>query len=297
MRVASWPQKGIAALALFVVGIGGAVFSPLAQGAEGGALHIVRRGAAEFDTLRKWAWALEHACRVGNKLPETAPTPLSDSTLARVPLLEIEEFFSGGQWARYQTTRSILPDHDNACRLTVYVYRSATVERTCERRISGRSRPLSDLTSGNAGASDIKFSERDLPSRRCDGTPPDVPVGLSRHDAGQGVTCIWTSSVLRGMLGSSDMAEGAQEGFDTCLLADMPGYAYRGSRRPVIVMTRGTGTPKDSDNAVHMHERVVANQTLKSLSRGAAVDAGKFTRAGIETFVRLPAKLPLETTP
>ena len=255
-------------------------------------IRVVRAGYGDVATLRDNIDASVQGCYLIKKLPPV-PTKLpSDATLAKLAVVEEEELFDGQMWAKYETRRSIGGDASQGCRLTLFVHRAATVERSCESRVRGQNEllgPMMDMENPSSAAPTVV--DESLSALACKAGRGELDrQGVASEDAG-GARCQWTADVIAHKLGKTGSGA-APDAFDTCLYEKLPTYYFEGQGRPVVLKTRSGNPSMTGTDISKIFGEAAAPGNLKliAFSDGGAIDGARFKRAAVDAFVKLPAR-------
>lgn len=297
-RVGTWLAAGLASAACLAAGPAGA--QAPAAGDDTNPLHLRRVGVGNVEGMKLNIGVSIEACRVAKKLPLDAPKVMPpDEVLAKLVVMEDEEYFQGGRWARYSTHRSVLADPSSAdCRLALFTSRGVTIEQTCESRYSigvpspqkmadpqNPAPPVATVTTG--------------PGDSCRRKRKRMSVqGLPVQNAGDGTACVWAADALaKSMQEAGLKAKGHDDKtLDFCLYARQPEYLWRGHIRQVVLRSSSEDRSLAGNDISDIvgEVRAISNQRLLSMTDGQPVPAERFTPAGAQAFVQQPAKSPLK---
>lgn len=295
-----FPGRSFAAAALMALLAGGLHAAGQKEGRVP-AVRVVTAGHAPASQLRDQLEPLLMLCRKQLNLPPEPSGMPSDAALARVASIETEVLLDGPRYAKYQTTRNLLPDDKDGCKVKVLRQFTVELESSCDRRWSA--------TSGGPGfkAAPMKSSElvytqdaeqaRSSPCQvRVEPTPDLVAAWkkTSRQPAGLGAQCLW-SNELGLHLGGSKASAHPDPLSGSCYAANLPDYpftTYQGNRRSVSLKFRMARLPGDTFRPPGIVAGLL-DQELKEFSMDAAIPEGRFSRAQAEAFLKQPAIVPL----
>lgn len=240
------------------------------------------------------------ACRVAKKLPLNAPKELpSDEFLAKLRVVEYEEFFDGARWAEYATQRSVLADPSSGdCKLALFVSRGVRIEQTCESRYSAvmpTTQEMADPESPKPPVAEVSTG----PAGSCRKKPKPLPThGLPVQDAGDGTACVWWADAMAASMQAAGLkAKGHDDKkLDFCLYAKQPEYFWRGHTRLVTLRSSSSDQSLAGNDTsdIFGEARGHSNQRLLALSDGHPISPERFSRSGAQAFLSQPAKTPLK---
>lgn len=240
------------------------------------------------------------ACRVAKKLPLNSPKQLpSDDFLAKLVVVEHEEFFDGARWAEYATQRSVLADPSSGdCKLALFASRGVRIEQTCESRYSAvmpTTQEMADPENPKPPVAEVSTG----PGGSCRKKPKPLPTqGLPVQDAGDGTACVWwADAVAASMRAAGLKAQGHDDKkLDFCLYARQPEYFWRGHTRQVALRSSGSDQSLAGNDISEIfgEARALSNQRLAELSDGRPISPERFSRAGAQAFLSQPAKTALK---
>ena len=305
-------RRGPAGLRQIAVsGLAGAALAGAVQATDAppAPLHFTRVGEPTAETLvairehARWAVA---TCRAALNLGEVPPPPLPDALLKTITYVETEEWLQGDRHLALTTKRVLRADAQSGCELFVAVQREAVGGITCRSHLSGIGvqAPGPQLTAAPVATNLPKVTERPAEPGRCkkvgkDLSTADVPVA----DAGQGIPCVWNSTLMWANLNAAQRAmapnlnpgtsgnEPSPTRGDACLYAkrtsfqvgDAPGY-------PVIVRNAEPKTGLvDNEGMRYMQ----GNMRLTRFEEGVAIPETAFDRLAVDAFVHRPWREPL----
>lgn len=257
-------------------------------------LRIVRASPANVVVLKWMIKASHDACRAEKGLPPSAPPMPSEQRLASFKVMEEEELFDGRAWAEFSVSRTIAADARNACRLTVFSERHATVEHDCKVQIIGGTELLADMVRVPAEPLERPtLTEDDLTQDVCE-LPTGVPVSVAGlpTDRDQQVACVWNARIIARDLQAARLGPATPQAdeVDMCVYAKRPSYHYASHDRPVVVRTKA---PPPTDDTAEAALRSLRALRLVEFSDGTPIPASRFTRAAVQNFVNLPTTEPL----
>ena len=247
-------------------------------------------------------------CRLQLHLPPSDKDLPSQAALARITRIDTEELFDGPLYAQYRTTRNLLADDKDGCKIKVYQMYSAPLETSCARRWSGSAgshgidvKPMRTTEDTSPLAPKIRGLAH------CDLTvtiKPDLAEALqktSRQSAGLGASCLWSNETSAHLAEAASGRPAPEEVplSGSCYFADLPYYpytTYKGSRRRVVLQVRLPRRTGDPYLPIGMAYGTL-NYGLKEFSIGTPIPASRFSRSAAEAFLQQPAVLPLENPP
>ncbi|WP_374676079.1 hypothetical protein [Ideonella sp.] len=263
-------------------------------------LHLRRVGLGNVEGMKLNIGVSIEACRVAKKLPLDAPKEMpSDEMLAKLVVIEDEEYFQGGRWAQYSTHRSVLADPSSAdCRLALFISRGVTIEQTCESRYSvgvpspqkmaDPQKPEPPVATVTTGPGDSCRRKRQRMSVQ----------GLPLQNAGDGTACVWAADALAASMRAAGLkAKGHDDQKqDFCLYARQPEYLWRGHIRQVVLKSSSSDRSLAGKDVSDLFGDVrgFSNQRLLSMTDGQPIPAERFSPSAAQAFVQQPAKSPLK---
>ncbi len=278
--------------------------SPHAAGKKEGAapaVRVVTVGHAPTSQLRDQLEPLLMLCRKQLNLPAEPSGMPSDAALARVASIETEVLMDGPRYAKYQTTRNLLPDDQDGCKVKVLRQFTVELESSCDRRWYGTAgspsfKPTPMKSSELVYTQDAEQARTSPCQVRVEPTAEQVAAWkqTSRQPAGQGAQCLWSNELGLHMGGAKAGAHPDPHS-GSCYAADLPDYpftTYQGKRRSVSLKFRMARLPGDSFRPPGIVAGLI-DQELKEFSVNAAIPEGRFSRAQAEAFLKQPAIIPL----
>lgn len=253
--------------------------------ADGGPLRLVLRGYAHPATIQEYLELLSHACWTSKGLP-AAPVPLlSAAQLQQAPQEQNEELFDGERWAMYTTNAAFVVDPSN-CQPIILRSFHVNVIDGCRGALRGHKG--TPLYNGNEIAQTMVFDDPVGCARRQTKRETDLS-GLPVDDAGLGVQCIWTADIVAREL---KMPLGKRSGTDTCLYARRSHVAHPSGTKRVVVRMR-LDNRNDRGGDVGAIIPMAAEMKLAEFSDGTPISPTRFSREGVEAFLRQPHKQAL----
>lgn len=265
-------------------------------------IYIHTSATGRVEGLQNFVQLSVEACRAAKGLPLNAPVTLpSAATLAKLKVVESEEYFDRSQHARYQTQRRIAADpRSGSCELRLFIHRSAVAETMCANQVRGNTTLLGELMDYNQPAPPEVRVQAGQGSRAGCGRPARGydTEGLPREDAGKGVQCVWQQDVMAKTMLSAGLkgAEGHKPGdksADFCLFAKQPVYLHNGQRKLVVVKS-SANTQEDVGDQLLGEATAYFNHQLDELTDNRPIPAGVFTEAEVRRFVSQPAIVGVE---
>jgi hypothetical protein len=291
-------------LALIAAWVSGAACAaPAEQAYDTAPLRVVRSSHAQPEALKQWIVASMNHCAAELHLPAPPwPPGLNDEVLGRFVARQQEELFHGGEWALYETERSIAADVRNGCRLTVFTRRSAEAEHQCLTREGFANPPLGALMDAAHPAEERVDPIGPGPHRGCGLSKREIDVASLPKDRSGKAACVWRTDVIgQRMAGLAEkLGKGGGGGtraahqpgsFDSCLYAALPEYRSPGGRRAVVVKTETPALVGQTGVTLHAPEQ--PGYELERLSDDQPIAPDRFSSAALKAFASQPSRSPL----
>lgn len=295
---ASRPAAGKSCIAaLSMCGMSGSLQAAVPQERPAPAVRVVTAGHAPTSQLRDQLEPLLTLCRKQLNLPAEPSGMPSDAALARVASIETEVLLDGPRYAKYQTTRNLLPDDQDGCKVKVLRQFTVELESSCDRRWYGTAgspsfKPTPMKSSELVYTQDAQQARTSPCQVRVEPTAEQVAAWkqTSRQPAGQGAQCLWSNELGLHMGGAKAGAHPDPHS-GSCYAADLPDYpftTYQGKRRSVSLKFRMARLPGDSFRPPGIVAGLI-DQDLKEFSMDAAIPEGRFSRTQAEAYLQQPA--------
>lgn len=259
-------------------------------------IHLRRVGTGNVEGLKNGIEVSVEACRVIKRLPIGTPVKLpSDEDLAKIAIVESDEYFDGANHAVYNTTRLVSADPRSAyCELRLFHERHAWVGRECGDGSGGGTTPMGELVDMEHPAAPQARVRAEPASRAgCGRKPPSYEVdGLPQEDAGSGARCVWQSDIIaKSMLAIGMNAQGHDKdspAADFCLYVRQPIYVVNGHHDMVVLKSAGNVRGDVMDELIGMNTAFL-NDKLVEFSDGQPIPADRFSAAALNAFIHQPA--------
>ncbi|MBQ0945562.1 hypothetical protein KAK07_19640 [Ideonella sp. 4Y16] len=255
--------------------------------AEGGPIRVLLRGYAQPAAIHESLQLLSDGCRLLKGQANVPVPPLPAELLRRTPQVETEDLFDGDRWARYETTADFVVE-PASCLPIIWRGFSVRVLDGCRRELIGnKGSPMP----GDGEAPKTSLIES---AGRCSGRPigraPDMS-GLPVDDAGLGVSCIWSSDFMAREM-KLPLGQREARSTDTCVYARRPTVALPSGRKDVVVRNR-LDLRNERGGDIGALFPVVGDHRLAEFSDGTPISPTRFSREGVEAFLRQPHKQAL----
>lgn len=259
-------------------------------------IHLHGIGTGDVEGLKKGIALSVEACRIGKHLPVDAPVKMpSDETLAKLAIVESEEFFDGANHATFNTTRMVWADpRSGSCELKLFHERHAWAGQQCGSGTSGGTTSMGALIDFDHPAPPHVDVGAKAASRAGCGRKArlyDVE-GLRAEDAGQGARCVWQADIIaKSMRAVGINATGHEKdgsAVDFCLYERQPIYVFNGHHETVVLKSSG-GRPDDVMNQLMGMDSAFLNHKLVEFSDGTPIAAERFSAEAVRRFLEQPA--------
>ncbi|WP_374565002.1 hypothetical protein [Ideonella sp.] len=265
-------------------------------------IHLHTIGTGDVEGLKNGIRTGVEACRATKKLP---PGPIklpSDAYLAKLALIESDEYFDGARHAKFQTQRLVWPDpRSGSCELKLFHHRHAQVGDICDSGTSGHTTLLGDLVDmEHPAAPRVEVSAESNRRTECSRRRQAYDLeGVPREDAGQGVQCVWHSDVIANAirkLGRPAKGHDPNAAVDFCLYAKQPVYVFNGRHETVVLKSNGP-TKNDAMDRLMGVNTAYFNHKLVDFSDGQPIPAERFDPRTLRAFVEQPAITAVADSP
>jgi hypothetical protein len=262
-------------------------------------IALRRAAAGNVEGLKNGIGLSVEACRTAKKLPLGGPFKLpSDDYLAKLNIVESEEYFDGANHAAYNTYRKVAADPaSGSCDLALFHERHAWAGQECGQATKGGSTAVAKLLDYEQPAKPGVETGTAAASRAGCGKKAkayDI-AGLPQEDAA-GTRCVWDSDVIaKSMRAAGLSAEGHKKdspAADFCLYARQPIYVHNGHHELVVLKSSGN-TQGDVLDELLGESTALLNHRLLSITDGTPISAERFSAAAVRNFLSQPAKTPL----
>ncbi|MFO1340239.1 MAG: hypothetical protein U1F53_18765 [Burkholderiaceae bacterium] len=262
------------------------------------ALH--RAASGNVEGLKKGIGLSVEACRTAKKLPLGGPFKLpADDYLAKLNIVESDEYFDGANHAAYNTYRKVAADPASAsCELALFHERHAWAGQECGQATHGGSTSVARLLDYDHPAPPgIEVGTVAASRAGCGRKAKAYDVdGLPQEDTGLGARCVWDSDVIaKSMRAAGLPAEGHKKdspAADFCLYVRQPIYVHNGHHELVVLKSSGN-TQGDVLDELLGESTAYLNHRLLSFTDGTPIPAERFSAQAVRIFLSQPAKTPL----
>jgi hypothetical protein len=263
-------------------------------------IALRRAATGNVEGLKKGIGLSVEACRTARKLPLGGPVKLPpDAYLAKLNIVESEEYFDGANHAAYNTYRKVAADPaSGSCELALFHERHAWAGQECGQATNGGSTAMAKLLDyEHPAAPGIEVATVAASRAGCGKKAKAYDIeGLPQEDAGSGARCVWDSDVIAKSMRAAGMAADGHKkdspAADFCLYARQPIYVHNGHHELVTLKSSGN-TQGDVLDELLGENTAYLNNRLLSITDGTPIPAERFSAAAVRSFLSQPAKTPL----
>lgn len=260
------------------------------------AIHLRRIGTGDVEGLKKGIALSVEACRTIKHLPLGGAVKMpSDTTLAKLAIVESDEYFDGANHATYNTARMVWADpRSSSCELKLFHERHAWAGQECGIGTSGGTTSLTELTDADhPEPPNVQVSTQPAPRAGCGrkARPYDVE-GLAAEDAGVGARCVWQADIIAKSMRAAGLTATGHEkdgpAIDFCLYQRQPIYVFNGHHETVVLKSSG-GKSEDVMNQLMGMDSAYLNHKLVEFSDGTPIAVERFSADTVRRFLDQPA--------